>query len=177
METHTLAKVGAISGVIVSAIVVGVLIFALSMMLMSGSGPFGPIQEIKPDSPEEKEILSELKQLSSVVTFKEVYPEFREKFENNGGHRLQYYIQSRNDDTGNVYSLNVQYQNHDKQFHELTTCQLIDTGVNNNRIQDNPLRWHMEHRDLFLDSTIRDSNCLDDDFYEQYPHLVDSGNN
>lgn len=171
METHTLTKISAITGIIVSGIVVGVLVFAVSMMLMSGGGPFGSNVEIKPDSAEEKEIISQLEQLNSIKTFKEINPKFREKFFNNGGHQLQYYIQARNDNTGNVYSLNIQYQTYNKQFFESTSCQLIDTGINNSRIDD-PFRRHGENRDLFLDSTIIDSNCLDDDFYDKYPHLI-----
>ena len=172
METHTFAKIGAITGIIILGIVVGMLIFAVGMMLMSGAGPFGPNQEIKQDSPEETEILSQLKQLNSVKTFKEIYPTFREEFVNDNGHQLQYYIQARNNDTGNVYSLYIQYQTYNQQFYESTSCQLIDTGINNNRIED-PYRRHGDQKDLFLDSTIRDSNCLDDDFYEKYPHLIE----
>jgi len=138
-------------------------------MFMSGNGPFDN-QQIKQDSPEEDQKIVEIKDMSSVKTFKEINPDFRENIENQG-YTIFYFLQSRNDDTGNIYSLNIQYQVYNKQFSESTSCQLADIGVNNNQMSDLQFR-NMAHKDLFIDATIRDSKCLDDDFYEQYPHLV-----
>ncbi len=169
METRTFAKVSAICSIVFVGILVGSLIFIFSLMFMSGNGPFDN-QPIKQDSPEEKQKIAEMKELSSVKTFKEINPDYRENIENQG-YGLFYFLQSRNNDTGNIYSLNIQYQVHNKQFTESTSCQLADIGVNDNQIND--LRYrNMGHKDLFLDATIRDSKCLDGDFYEQYPHLV-----
>ena len=169
METRTFAKISAVCSVVFVGILVGGLIFIFSLMLMSGTGPFDN-QPIKQDSPEEKKIIAEMKELSSVKTFKEIYPNFRENIENHG-YTVFYFLQSRNDNTANIYSLNIQYQIHNKQFSEVANCQLADIGVNNNQMADLHFR-NTGHKDLFLDATIRDSKCLDDDFYEHYPHLV-----
>ena len=103
-------------------------------MFMSGNGPFDN-QQIKQDSPEEDQKIVEIKDMSSVKTFKEINPDFRENIENQG-YTIFYFLQSRNDDTGNIYSLNIQYQVYNKQFSESTSCQLADIGVNNNQMSD-----------------------------------------
>lgn len=169
METRTFAKISAICSIIFVGIIVGILIFIFSMMFMQGNGPFDN-QPIKPDSKEEIKILVDIQELSSVKTFKEINPNFRESHENHG-HAIEYYIQARNNMTGNIYSLGIEYRTHNQQFEESTSCQLVDIGVNNNLMQY-PQYRHTNQKDLFLDATIMDSKCLDDTFYEQYPHLV-----
>lgn len=139
------------------------------MFMYGGPGIFG-MNNIESGSEEEKEILDDIQALSSVKTFKEVFPEYREDH-NNHRHQIAYFVQARNDNTGNIYSLHVQYQTYNNEFEEYTNCKLIDTGVNDNNIRF-PHIGPFDQRNLFLDSTIRESNCLDDDYYEKYPVLV-----
>lgn len=169
METRTYAKISAICSIVFVGIIVGILIFMLSMMFMFGNGPFDN-QPIKEDSKEEIKIFADIQELSSVKTFKEINPDFRESNENQG-HAIMYQIQARNNGTGNIYELGIQYSTYNQQFVESTSCHLTDLGVNNNLMQYPQMR-HMNQKDLFLDATIMDSKCLDDTFYEQYPHLV-----
>ena len=139
------------------------------MFMYGGPGLFG-MNNIEPGSEEEERILDDIGALSSVRTFKEVFPEYREDHENNR-HAVMYFIQARNGNTGNVYSLHVQHQAYNGQVEEYTNCRLIDTGVNDNSVRF-PHFGPFDQKNLFLDSTIRDSNCLDDDYYEKYPVLV-----
>ena len=82
-----------------------VLVFFLAPMMQFGGGPFG--MGIPPTIPDDvaEELKKEIFALESVVTFKEVFSDYRETIKEEYG--VQYIIQARNENTGNILSLNI----------------------------------------------------------------------
>ena len=168
METKTYAKLAFATS-------------AASLAIIGSIFGIWPVQEffkaehktIEPESEREWAMLDVLYRLSSVHAFKETYPDYREEYENRG-HEIQYHIQARNNNTGNVYSLQAEYHAyHNDMIVEFTNCRLVDAGMNDNNVPDT-FYHDFDAKNLFLDSTIRDSNCLDDDYYEKHPVQVRS---
>lgn len=146
-----------------------VLIFFLTPMMQFGGGPFG--MGAPPDIPDDvlKELESEISALESVITFKETFPNYRETLKETYG--IEYIIQARNENTGNILSLNVNY-------HPMGPPGSTDKFQSNSHLQCIPgegiigpesmmmqnMFRGMGGEDLFIHETIKTTNCLSDDW-------------
>ena len=146
-----------------------VAVFFLAPMMQFGGGPFG--MGAPPDIPDDvfEDLKSEIYELESVTTFKATYPDYREKLEQTYG--VEYSIQARNANTGNVLSLNINY-------HPMGPPGSSDKFQSNERMQCIPGEGIMGPEsmmiqqmfrggaggDLFIHETIKSTNCLDDDW-------------
>jgi len=146
-----------------------VAVFFLTPMMQFGGGPFG--MGAPPDIPDD--VLSDLKEeilaAESVIVFKETFPDYRDNFEENYG--VEYSIQARNANTGNVLALYVHYYpmgppgSTDK-FDGNENLECIPGE--NMYIAENmyPMMWGGS-ADLFIHESIKDTNCLEDDWETQ----------
>jgi len=144
-----------------------VLVFFLSPMMQFGGGPFG--MGGPPTIPDDvsEDITAEIYELESVITFKDTFPDFRETIKEQ--HGIEYTIQSRNEVTGNILSLNVKYYpmgppgSTDK-FNSRSDLQCIPgegiIGTENNMM----IMHRSGGEDLFIHETIKSSTCLEDDW-------------
>lgn len=101
--------------------------------------------------------------LDSVKAFKEAYPSFRESTHSDRG--VEYTVQSRNANTGNVLSLYVTYDAwNDReylQFDEHLECILPDTLLAEYL---DVFRWDDKPNNLYMVESMVGSTCLDDDY-------------
>lgn len=167
MEQSTYIK--AIFGLTLAFVIVILIIASTFLIPFIMYGPFSSMIGNDPRlSPEEtKPFYDEIKQKSSVKTFKEKFTDYKES--ENNSHNLTYTLQSRNHDTGNILSLDI-YLNFrgmpgadtPYEISEHLTC-IPGQGIlgPENKMRGFP-PW--ENNDLFLDQSIKDSTCLDDDY-------------
>lgn len=145
-----------------------VAVFFLTPMMQFGGGPFG--MGGPPDIPDNvlEDLKTEIYALESVVTFKEIFPNYRETIKETYG--IEYIVQARNEKTGNILSLNVNYNpmgppgSTDK-FRSNSHLQCIPgEGIMGpeNMMMNNMFRGMNE--DLFIHETIKNTNCLNDDW-------------
>ncbi len=116
-----------------------------------------------------EQVRKEILETQSVLTFKDAFSEYREEFEDehNG---LKYTLQAQNAKTGNILSLFVHYYQHGIPFQsdrsemrESLSCKPNDDKV----VYDNRRSFYgYPHamKNLFIDETILNSTCLDDDW-------------
>ena len=146
-----------------------VLVFFLTPMMQFGGGPFG--MGGPPTIPDDvlDDLKTEIYELESVVTFKDTFPSYRETIKERYG--IEYIIQARNENTGNILSLNVNYNpmgppgSTDK-FDSRSHMQCIpgDGIVGPENMMMNQMFRGMNGEDLFIHETIKTTNCLDDDW-------------
>ena len=145
-----------------------VLVFFLTPMMQFGGGPFGMGQP--PNIPDDilEELKAEIYESESVITFKDTFPDYREDIKEEYG--VQYTIQSRNDNTSNILSLNINYHpmgppGSTEKFQSRSNLQCIPgEGVIGSGDMMNQMFRGMNDDDLFIHETIKNSNCLDDDW-------------
>jgi len=146
-----------------------VAIFFLTPMMSFGGGPFG--MGGPPDIPDDvfEDLKTEIYELESVVTFKETFPDYREKLQQTYG--VEYSIAARNANTGNVFSLNVNY-------HPMGPPGSTDKFQSNEHLECipgegimGPEAMMMQNMfrggpggDLFIHETIKNTDCLNDDW-------------
>lgn len=146
-----------------------VAVFFLSPMMQFGGGPFG--MGAPPTIPDDvtEDLREEILERESVITFKETYPDYRENFKESYG--LEYSIQARNSNTGNVLALHVNYHpmgppgSSDK-FDSRENLQCIP-GENMYVSERMHPMMYMGNADLFIHESIKSTNCLDDDWEAQ----------
>ncbi|MCE2507216.1 MAG: hypothetical protein J4F36_12280 [Nitrosopumilaceae archaeon] len=144
-----------------------VTIFFLAPMMQFGGGPFG--MGAPPNIPDDvlNELKSEIEQRESVITFKDTFPDYRENFKESYG--LEYHIQARNQNTGNVLALFINY-------HPMGPPGTTDKFQDNENLECIPgkgivgsqdMMSHMMRfggADLFIHEQIKTTDCLDDDW-------------
>lgn len=146
-----------------------VAVFFLTPMMQFGGGPFS--MGAPPTIPDDvfEDLKTEIYALESVTTFKSTFPDFREKLEQSYG--VEYSIAARNANTGNVFSLNVNYHpmgppgSTDKfQSNERLNC-IPGEGIMGpeSMMMQNMFRGG-PGEDLFIHETIKNTNCLNDDW-------------
>ncbi len=146
-----------------------VLVFFLAPMMQFGGGPFG--MGMPPDIPDNvsQEIKDEIYALESVTTFKDTFPDYRETIEES--HGIEYILQARNANTGNILSLNINYYpmgppgTTDK-FDSRSNLQCIPgEGIMGpeSMMMQNMFRGN-NGEDLFIHETIKNTDCLNDDW-------------
>lgn len=142
-----------------------VLVYFLAPIIMFGGGPFG--MGVPPTVPDHvyADIEKEIMERESVLAFKETHPDHRERIEQDYG--VEYTIQARNQNTGNVLALHVSYYpigppgSTDKfQDDERLQC-IPGEGIVGPEMMMGPRGLDSE---LFLDERIRETDCLDDDW-------------
>ena len=146
-----------------------VLVFFLTPMMLYGGGPFG--MGAPPAIPDNvtQDLKDEILALESVTTFKETFPDYRENFEVSYG--VDYVIQARNGNTGNILSLGVSYHpmgppGTTDQFRQNSHLQCIPgEGIfgSEGLMRDAMVRMGPGD-DLFVHETIKTTDCLDDDW-------------
>ena len=145
-----------------------VLVFFLTPMMTFGGGPFG--MGGPPNIPDDvaQDLEDEIYALESVTTFKETFPNYRETIKETYG--IEYIIQARNENTGNILSLNVNYHpmgppgSTDKfQKNEHMICIPGEGIVGPESMMMNQMFRGMGE-DLFIHETIKTTNCLNDDW-------------
>lgn len=159
-------------GLVIFCTIVAVLVmvFFLTPMMQFGGGPFG--MGSPPNIPDDvaKDLEEEILKKESVITFKETFPEYREEFKERYG--VEYSIQSRNPNTGNVLALNINYHpmgppGSTEKFDSREDLQCIP-GEN---MYMSERMFPMMHRGggagLFIHESIKTTNCLDDDWEAQ----------
>ncbi len=167
MQQSTYNKIGLV--VFCTIIAALVAMFFLTPMMQFGGGPFG--MGAPPNIPDDviADLKEEISAKESVITFKETFPDYRENYKESYG--LEYSIQARNSNTGNVLALHVNYHpmgppgTSDK-FDSRENFQCIP-GENmyvNERMF--PM-MHMGEADLFIHESIKSTNCLEDDWEAQ----------
>lgn len=170
MQQSVYNKIGLVQlGLVVFCTIIAVLVavFFLTPMMQYGGGPFG--MGAPPDMPDDviDDLKKEIQARESVTTFKEVYPKFREDYKE--GYGLEYSIQARNANTGNVLALHINYHpmgppgSSDK-FDSRENLQCIP-GENifvTDRMQQ--MMWRGNDADLFIHETLKETTCLDDDW-------------
>jgi len=172
MQQSTYNKIGLLQlGLVVFCTIVALLVavFFLTPMMQFGGGPFG--MGAPPDIPDDvvADIKKEILEKESVIAFKETFPEYRENFEVNYG--MEYSLQARNSNTGNVLSLSIHY-------YPMGPPGSTDKFDGNENMQCIPgENMYMTERmmpmmfggseDLFVHETIKSTNCLDDDWETQ----------
>jgi len=153
-----------------TVVAVLVVVFFLSPMMQFGGGPFG--MGSPPTIPDN--VLADLKdevlKKESVTTFKAAYPDFREDFKESYG--LEYSVQARNAETGNVLSLQIHYYpmgppgSTDKfDSNENLQCIPGENMYLSERMM--PMMHFGGGADLFIHESIKNTNCLDDDWEVQ----------
>ena len=123
--------------------------------------PFGQLEPV--DEQERAQLEEEIAQLDSVLAFKERYPQYREYVENRRD--VLYTIQSRNENTGNILSLNVRY--HNAQIGEYNRIESLSCIPSESIIVKGSVEFpHIfpDAVDLFIVETIQNTHCLDDDY-------------
>lgn len=173
MQQSAYNKIGLIQlGLVVFCTIVAVLVtvFFLSPMMQFGGGPFG--MGAPPTIPDNilADIKKEILEKESVIAFKETFPDYREDFGESYG--LEYSIQSRNSNTGNVFALYINY-------HPMGPPGSTDKFDSNEHLQcipgENmyisermmPMMMFGGSPDLFIHESIKSTNCLDDDWEAQ----------
>ncbi len=145
-----------------------VVVFFLAPMMTFGGGPFG--MGAPPNIPEDviQDLTDEIYAMESVTTFKETFPGFRETI--NEGYGIDYILQARNPNTGNVLSLNINYHpmgppgSSDKfQSNQHLQC-IPGEGIFGSENHMMNMMRGMGGEDLFVHETIKSTNCLDDDW-------------
>ena len=145
-----------------------VLVFFLTPMMQFGGGPFG--MGGPPTIPDDvlQNLEDEIYALESVTTFKETFPNYRESFKQTYG--VEYLIQARNENTGNVFSLNVNYNpmgppgSTDKFMkNKHLNCFPGEGVVGPESMMMNQM-FGMNGEDLFIHETIKNTDCLNDDW-------------
>lgn len=144
-----------------------VLIFFLVPMMSFGGGPFG--MGAPPNIPDDvlQDLKDEIYSMESVITFKEVFPDYRENLEEDYG--VDYVIQSRNENTGNILSLHVRYHpmgppGSTDRFQSTSSLECLPgEGIVGPRdmMMDSMFR---NVDDLFMHEKIKSTDCLDDDW-------------
>jgi len=144
-----------------------VLMFFLIPMMQFGGGPFG--MGAPPTIPDDvfEEIREEILTKESVKTFKETFPDFREDIKQRYG--VEYQLQARNPNTGNVLSLDIGYHpmgppGSTDQFDSRENLRCIPSK---NLVMNQEGFFHMMHGNdggLFIHESIKSTNCLDDDW-------------
>ena len=146
-----------------------VLVFFLTPMMQFGGGPFG--MGGPPDIPDNvtQDLEDKIYALESVTTFKDTFPDYRETLKETYG--VEYLIQARNENTGNVFSLQVNYHpmgppgSTDKfQKNEHINCFPGEGIMGSENVMMNQMMFGMNGEDLFIHETIKNTNCLDDDW-------------
>lgn len=145
-----------------------VLVFFLAPMMQFGGGPFG--MGHPPDIPDDvlQDLKDEIYALESVTTFKDTFPNYRETLKEDYG--VEYIVQARNENTGNILTLNVNYHpigppgSTDK-FQSRSHLQCIPgEGIMGTDNQMMHMMRGMQGEDLFIHETIKTSDCLDDNW-------------
>jgi len=180
MQQSIYNKIGLIQLCLVvfcTIIAILVLVFFLSPMMQFGGGPFG--MGSPPVIPDDvlDDLKKEISERESVVTFKDTFPEYRENFEESYG--LEYSLQARNSETGNVLALHVNY-------HPMGPPGSTDKFDSRENLQCIPgenmyvtermmpfMHMGMGGGDLFIHETIKTTNCLDDDWEIQMAEMED----
>ncbi len=172
MQQSIYNKLGLVQlGLVIFCTIIAILVavFFLSPMMQFGGGPFG--MGAPPTIPDDvtKDLREEILDRESVITFKETYPDYRENFKESYG--LEYSIQARNSNTGNVLGLHVNYYpmgppgSTDK-FDSRENLQCIP-GENVYVSERMMPMMFMGEADLFIHESIKSTNCLDDDWEAQ----------
>jgi hypothetical protein len=145
-----------------------VAVFFLAPMMQFGGGPFG--MGAPPEIPDDvlDDLNAEIQALESVITFKATFPNFREIVKESYG--VEYIIQARNANTGNVLSLMINY-------HPMGPPGSTDKFQNNSHMEcipgegimgpDQMMMMQNMFRggeDLFIHETIKNTDCLSDDW-------------
>ncbi len=169
-QTHYNKLILVMLGLVVFCSVVAslVVVFFLAPVVIYGGGPFGMGEP--PDIPDDvlQDLKDEIYALESVTTFKEAYPSYREHFEEHYG--VEYVIQARNSNTGNILSLMINYYplgppGSTDEFQSNSHLECIPgEGIlgPESMMMQNMFRGGGE--DLFIHETISTTNCLDDDW-------------
>ncbi len=146
-----------------------VALFVLAPMMQFGGGPFG--MGSPPTIPDDvfEDLKSEIYELESVSTFKQTFPDFREKLQQSYG--VEYSIQARNANTGNVLSLMINYHpmgppgTTDKfQSNEHIECIPGQGIVGTEQMMMQNMFRVGSNGDLFIHETIKSTDCLNDDW-------------
>ena len=172
MQQNVYNKLGLVQlGLVIFCTIIAALVavFFLGPMMQFGGGPFG--MGAPPTIPDDvlKDLEEEILEKESVITFKEIYPNYRESFKESYG--LEYSIQARNSNTGNVLSLHINYHpmgppgSSDK-FDSRENLQCIP-GENMYISDRMHQMMYMGEADLFIHESIKGTNCLEDDWEAQ----------
>ena len=138
-------------------IVIGVVAVVAYQLVFSGAFERHELSEQKL-----AEIEDEIAQLDSVMAFKEAYPDHRENVEN--AHQVSYLVQSRNENTGNILSLNVVYSDRSRGEYEVTES-LVCIPPETPAVKGPDFsRMIFNEPDLFIVESIQNASCLDDDY-------------
>ena len=145
-----------------------VLVFFLAPMMMYGGGPFG--MGVPPEIPDDvlQDLKDEIRAMESVAVFKETFPNYRENLEES--HGVEYVIQARNENTGNLLSLNIHYYpigppgSTDKFQSNSNLACIPGAGILGPESMMMNQMFRMSSEDLFIHETIKTTDCLDDDW-------------
>lgn len=166
MEQSSYIK--AIFGLTLTFVVILLIVVAMFLIPFIMNGPFsammGKDMRLSPD--DVKPFFEEIKQRESVKIFKETYPDYKEKESNS--YNLTYTLQSRNQNTGNILSLDVSVNfsgmpgvDTSYEISEHLSC-IPGEGIVG---YENQMRmFPPNNNDLFVDQSIKDTKCLDDDY-------------